>query len=100
MHCKRFFQVDTAMRLFFECELLKLSPMISYRSLLYSTTVLYDNLSIQVHQTIINNLKFFDNNALPAVISQYESNFIVLTQEITAWAVFLHESIKIQLPGY
>ena len=38
MYCKRFFQLQGC---FMECELLR-SPMISYRSLLYNTTVLYD----------------------------------------------------------
>ena len=40
-----------------------------------------------MHQTIltiISNLKVVDNDALSAVISQYQSNVIVLTQEITA----------------
>ena len=48
-----------------------------------------------MHQTIITNLKVADNNAPSAVTSQYKSDVIVLTQEITAWIiVFLHEKIK------
>ena len=41
-----------------ECELLR-SPMISYRSLLYNTTVLYDiYIYIYIYTRIIKNLKF------------------------------------------
>ena len=48
-----------------------------------------------MHHTIINNLKVVDNDTLFAVISQYNSDDIVLTQEITAWIiVFCMKTLK------
>ena len=50
-----------------------------------------------MHQTIliiINNLKVVDNDALSAVISQYERDIIVLTQEITARVIFCMKTLK------
>ena len=44
-----------------ECELLR-SPMISYRSLLYNTTVLYDNYACAILRVYVIANKFCENN--------------------------------------
>ena len=56
------------------------------------------NFCTRAYQTIFNNLKIVNNDALSTVISQHKCDFIFNTRNNNKY-YFLDEKIKSRLPG-